>query len=151
MPSPNLPALRPRSSPQEVVDEHLDALNKGDWVRLMAQYPPNVQFFMAGGQVVKGREMIGELFWGFLKPRHEGGLGGIRLETLHVFAVGDTLNTQWRMTADFLAEPYIGTEAYVTKDGLIWAQVSTLRLEDLKFREETAASRNTTASLVEVP
>ena len=131
---PNLPPLKPCSTPQAAVDEHIDALNKGDWNRAMAQYPPNVEFFMAGGHVVQGREQIGQLFWGFFKPRKEGGFAGIQFEILHSFAVGDTINARWQVTADFLAEPYVGSEAYVTKDGLIWSQVSTLRVEDMKFK-----------------
>jgi len=31
-----LPKLVPQPSPQQVVDEHLDALNECDWDRLMA-------------------------------------------------------------------------------------------------------------------
>jgi hypothetical protein len=129
-----LPPLKPCSSAQEVVDEHLDALNQGDWERAMAQYPPNVEIFLPGGQVVQGREKVGELFEGFLKPRTEGGLGGIKFDVVHSFPVNDTITVVWRITADFLAEPYLGTDAYITKDGLMWAQVSTLRLDDLKFK-----------------
>ena len=55
-----LPPLKRRSSPQAVVDEHLDALNRCDWERLMAQYPPDVEIFLPGGQVVKGREQVGD-------------------------------------------------------------------------------------------
>lgn len=134
MQTTELPPLKPCSTPQATLDEHIDALNKGDWARAMAQYPPNVEFFMAGGQVIQGREQIGELFRGFLKPRKEGGFGGIQFEILHSFTVGETINARWQVTADFLAEPYVGSEAYAIKDGLIWAQVSTLRIEDMKFK-----------------
>lgn len=129
-----LPALKPCSSAQAAVDEHLDALNHGDWARAMAQYPAQVEIFLPGGQVVQGREKVGHMFAGFLKPRQQGGLGGIRFDVVHSFPVGDTITSIWRMSADFLAEPYLGTDAYITKDGLIWAQVSTLRFEDLKFK-----------------
>ena len=134
MQPPNLPPLKRCSSPQAVVDEHLDALNQGDWERAMAQYPPNVEIFLPGGKVIEGREQVAELFLGFLKPRAEGGLGGIQFEVVHSFPVGDTITVLWRATADFLSEPYAGTDAYITKDGLMWGQVSTFRFEDLKFK-----------------
>ena len=41
---------RDAPTPQAVVDEHLDAINKCDWKRLMAQYPPNVEFFLPGAR-----------------------------------------------------------------------------------------------------
>ena len=46
-----LPKLVPQPSPQQVVDEHLDALNECDWDRLMAQYPPEVLIIIADGAV----------------------------------------------------------------------------------------------------
>jgi hypothetical protein len=47
--NPPQPDLRRQATPRAVVDEHLDALNKGDWQRLMAQYPADVEFFLPGG------------------------------------------------------------------------------------------------------
>ena len=35
-------------------------------------------------------------------------------------------------TADFLAEPYHGADAYVTRDGLMSAQVTTFDASELK-------------------
>ena len=121
----SMPALKRQNTPQAVVDEHLAAINTCDWPRLMAQYPPEVQFFLPGGQVVKGREAVGELFRNFVKPVKDGGLCGLKFDTENSFTVGDTINVQWRATAPFLAEPYRGADAYVTKDGLMWAQVTT--------------------------
>ncbi len=123
-PSP-MPALKRQNTPQAVVDEHLAAINTCDWPRLMAQYPPEVQFFLPGGQVVKGREAVGELFRTFVKPVKDGGLCGLKFTTEHSFTVGGTINVQWRGDAPFLVEPYRGADAYVTKDGLMWAQVTT--------------------------
>ena len=48
--------------------------------------------------------------------------------------VGGTVNVKWTATADFLAEPYVGADAYVTKDGLMHAQVSTFDGSKLKFK-----------------
>jgi hypothetical protein len=39
--------------------------------------------------------------------------------------VGTTVNVQWVATAPFLTEPYRGADAYVTRDGLMAAQVTT--------------------------
>ena len=120
-----LPALRRFQTPQAVVDEHLAAINACDWQRLMAQYPPEAQFFLPGGQVIKGRDAVGDLFKSFVKPVSEGGLCGLKFETENSFPVGDTINVQWVAQASFLAEPYRGADAYVTKDGLMIAQVTT--------------------------
>jgi ketosteroid isomerase-like protein len=62
-----LPPLKRQKTPQAVVDEHLDALNKCDWNRLMAQYPPQVEIHLPDGVIVKGRQKVGELFAGFCK------------------------------------------------------------------------------------
>jgi len=127
-----LPPIKRMKTPQAVVDEHLAAVNTCDWRRAMAQYPPEVQFFLPGGQVVKGRAAVGELFRNFFKPVKDGGLCGLKFDTENSFPVGDTINVQWRATAPFLAEPYGGADAYVTKDGLMYAQVTTFDAAQMK-------------------
>jgi len=54
-----LPPLQKQSTPQAVIDEHFDALNKCDWNRIMAQYPADYQLNLPEGVVVKGREEAG--------------------------------------------------------------------------------------------
>jgi hypothetical protein len=44
---------------------------------------------------------------------------------------------QWRTDADVLREPYRGADAYVTRNGLMAAQVSTFDMKAL------TANRNT--------
>ena len=127
-----LPSLKRQATPKAVVDEHLDALNRCDWTRPMAQYPTDVELFLPGGQVVKGRREVGELFEGFVKPPKDGGLCGLTFESEHVQIVGDTVNVQWRAHAAFLAAPYRGADAYVTRDGLMQAQVTTFDGGQLK-------------------
>ncbi len=129
-----LPALKRQPSPRAVVDEHMDALNKCDWNRLMAQYPDGIQVFFPGGQVVKGRQEVGNLFAGFVKPAREGGLCGMRFESEQSVIVGNTVTVQWRATAPFLAEPYRGADAYITQGGLMQAQVTTFDGAQLKKR-----------------
>ena len=134
VPAAKLPELRKRPTAQAVVDEHLDALNKCDWQRLMAQYPPEVQFYLPGGQVIKGRAAVADLFRILVKPFKEGGLCGIKFETEQSFTVENTVNVAWRATGPALAEPYRGADAYVTKDGLMWAQVSTFQRDQMKLK-----------------
>jgi hypothetical protein len=129
-----LPPLKKQPTEQKVVDEHLDALNKCDWNRLMAQYPKDVEIHLPDGQVVKGREKVGDLFAGFCKKRPDG-LNGLKFTTASSFKVGNTLNVQWRAEADFLAEPYKGSDAYVTRGGLMAAQVTTFDGSKLKFKK----------------
>jgi SnoaL-like domain len=129
-----LPPNKKQPSVQKVVDEHVDALNKCDWNRLMAQYPDDVEIHLPDGQVIKGRQKVGDLFAGFCKPRPDG-LKGLKFTPESSFRVGDTLNVQWRAEADFLAEPYKGSDAYVTRGGLMAAQVTTFDGTKLKFKK----------------
>ena len=39
----------------------------------MAQYPDNAEFFLPGGQIIKGRQQIGDLFQNARKPLKQGG------------------------------------------------------------------------------
>jgi hypothetical protein len=133
-PPTTLPPFRTQPTPQAVVDEHIDALNKCDWTRLMAQYPAEVEIFLPNGEVVRGREAVGDLFRGFVQARPAGGLCGLTFVPEHTFTVGNTVNVKWRVTAPFLAEPYLGADAYVTKDGLMFAQVTTFDGAALKFK-----------------
>ena len=106
-----LPKLVPQPSPQQVVDEHLDALNKCDWNRLMAQYPPEVMIIIADGVSFRGQKAVGDLFEGFCKDPADGGLKGLQFTTLETFTVEGTLNVIWEANADFLEEPYKGADA----------------------------------------
>ena len=67
-----LPPLKKQPSPQAVIDEHMDALNKCDWNRIMAQYPPDYQLNLPDGVVVKGQEEASKLFAIFVKPVQQG-------------------------------------------------------------------------------
>lgn len=129
-----MPPLKRQASPKAVVDEHLDALNHCDWSRLVAQYPPDAEFFLPGGVLIKGREKVAELFAVLVKPFNQGGLCGAKFETEHAFQVGSTVSVQWRATADFLSEPYHGADAYITKNGLMWATVTTFQKDQLKTK-----------------
>lgn len=129
-----LPELVTQPTPEAVVDEHIDALNACDWNRLMAQYPDDAEIHLSGGVVIVGRQAIGELFAGFCQPVADGGLMGITFAAERSFVVGDTVNMQWVATSDFLLEPYRGSDAYVTRDGLMAAMVTTFEGDDLKLK-----------------
>jgi hypothetical protein len=130
-----LPPLKRQSTPQAVIDEHLNALNECDWARLMAQYPADYQLNLPDGVVVKGREAAGKLFADFVKPYDQGGLCGIKFTPEQTSVVGEALNIQWKAEAKFLAEPYKGSDAYETHDGLLIAMVSTFKGSDLKQKK----------------
>jgi hypothetical protein len=133
-PASQFPPLKRQATPEAVVAEHLAAINACDWPRLMAQYPQDVEIFLPGGAVAKGRAAVGDLFRNFVKPVKEGGLCGMKFTTEHTFVVGGTINVQWRADADFLKEPYRGADAYETKDGLMQAQVTTFDGAQIKLK-----------------
>lgn len=130
-----LPDIKKQPTAQAVLDEHMDALNKCDWSRIMAQYPENAQINLPNGTIVRGRAAIGDMFAGFCKSPKDGGLNGIHFTTEHSVMVGDTFVAQWVVTAPFLTEPYRGSDAYVTKEGLMQAMVSTFDGSALKKKK----------------
>ncbi|MEL6167856.1 MAG: nuclear transport factor 2 family protein [Pseudomonadota bacterium] len=130
-----LPPLVLQPNAELVTFEHLDALNECDWDRLMAQYPEEVLFILPNGVWIEGRAAIGDVFTGFCTPRSEGGFLGATFIAEKVKTVGETVNVSWRLEADWLAEPYKGADAYVTRDGLMYAQVTTFNPADMKFAE----------------
>ncbi|MEM6898045.1 MAG: nuclear transport factor 2 family protein [Pseudomonadota bacterium] len=130
-----LPPLKLQPNAELVTFEHIEALNECDWDRLMAQYPEEVLFILPNGVWIEGRAAIGEVFTGFCTPRSEGGFLGATFIAEKVKTVGETVNVSWRVEADWLAEPYKGADAYVTRDGLMYAQVTTFNPDDMVFAE----------------
>jgi hypothetical protein len=130
-----LPDLKKQTSAKAVLDEHFEALNKCDWNRLLAQYPADAQINLPNGKIVTGREAIGDLFAGFCKDPKDGGLSGIQFAVEHSTTIENTFATQWVATAPFLAEPYRGSDAYITKDGFMQAMVTTFDGGALKMKK----------------
>jgi hypothetical protein len=130
-----LPELKKQPSAQAVLDEHLDALYHCDWNRILAQYPDDAQINLPGSAIVKGRAAIGDMFAGFCKDPKDGGLKGISFKVENSTTIGDVFATQWVGTAPFLAEPYKGSDAYITKDGLMQAMVTTFDGGALKMKK----------------
>ena len=131
---PKLPPLKRLATPEAVVQEHMAAINACDWNRILAQDPADVEIFSPDGQLAKGREAVAAMFAEVVKPFREGGICGLKFTVEHTQKVGDTLNVEWRADAPFLAEPYRGADAYETKDGLMQAQVTTFKREDVKTK-----------------
>ncbi|MGR9202315.1 nuclear transport factor 2 family protein [Rhizobium leguminosarum] len=129
-----LPPTRTQETVRAIVNEHIDALNRCDWNRVMAQFPDDVTFMMPNGAISQGRQRIGELFAGFCKSRSEGGFKGAKLIPEATVEVGNTVSVSWRIEADYLAEAYRGADAYLTRDGLLAAQVTTFDPNQMKFR-----------------
>jgi len=118
----------------DVVDQHLKALNACDWQGLMAQYPDQVEIHLPGGTVVKGRQAVADLFAGFVLTPADGGLCGITFSEESRKVINGTLAVQWVANADFLAEPYRGSDAYITDDGLMVSMVTTFDGAELKMK-----------------
>ena len=120
-----LPPLKPQPTPEKVVEEHFAALNACDWTRLMAQYADDMTFFSKDGGMVQGREAIGAMFRKAVEPPSRGGQCGMKMTPLHIKVVGTTVNVVWRAEAPFFTRPYLGSEAFETRNGLLAAQVTT--------------------------
>jgi hypothetical protein len=129
-----LPPMKAQATPEKVLAEHLDAVDKSDWNRLVAQFPENGEVHMLDGQVARGREAIGKLFVGFVTPRPNG-LKGIRFIPQTSVKYGDTIVVYWKAEAPFLAEPYYGSDAYITHDGMMAGMVTTFDGTKLKFKK----------------
>ncbi|MEM9145951.1 MAG: nuclear transport factor 2 family protein [Pseudomonadota bacterium] len=129
-----LPPLDPQPNAEMTTFEHIDALNACDWTRLMAQYPEEVLIILPNGVWIEGRPAVGDVFKGFCQERGDGGFKGATFIAEKVKTVGDTVSVSWRVEADWLAEPYKGADAYVTRDGLMYVQVTTFDPAGMKFK-----------------
>jgi hypothetical protein len=49
--------------------------------------------------------------------------------------LGNTVNVIWRCEAPFFAEPYRGSEAFETRNGLLAAQVTTWDPSAIKMKK----------------
>lgn len=131
---PQLPPQKRQATPRKVVEEHFAAIDHCDWAKNMALYADDAELFLPGGSTVKGRKAVGDLFVNFLKPRSQGGFCGMKTIPEQIVVIGNTVNVAWRIEAPFLTEPYRGSEAYETRDGLMVAQVSTFDANAMKFK-----------------
>jgi hypothetical protein len=129
-----MPERKAQATPEAMLAEHIDALNNCDLNRIMAQYPDDGTFILPDGVWMEGRNEVVKLFLGFCKNRKDGGLKGATFITEYSKKSGVTINVSWRMKAPYLKEPSKGSDAYVTKDGLMHVQVTTFKVADMKFK-----------------
>jgi hypothetical protein len=141
--------LVPQASSYDAYVEHIRALNACDWLDLMAQYPDDAEVHLDNGNVVRGRQAIGDLFAGFVLPVDEGGLCGITFTEESRLEVAGAQNVQWVAEADFLAEPYRGSDAYVSEGQYMDAMVSTFRGTDLNMATPEIAALQARVSELE--
>ena len=130
-----LPPKKRQPTPEKVIAEHIAALNACDWNRMMAQYDDDIAFLSKDGGIVKGRAAIGQMFKKALLPPSGGGQCGMKLIPEQTFVVGDTVNVIWRAEAPFFAEPYRGSEAFETRNGLLVLQVTTWDPSAIKMKK----------------
>jgi hypothetical protein len=130
-----LPPKKRQPTPEKVIAEHIAALNACDWNRMMAQYDDDIEFLSKDGGIVKGREAIGKMFKKALQPPSGGGQCGMKLIPEHTVVVGDTVNIVWRVEAPFFSEPYRGSEAFETRNGLLVLQVTTWDPSAIKMKK----------------
>ena len=102
---------------------------------MMAQYADDMEFLSKDGGSVKGRQAIGDMFRKALSPPAKGGQCGMKLTAEHIRVVGNTVNVIWRADAPFFAEPYRGSEAFETRDGLLAGQVTTWDPAAIKMKK----------------
>jgi hypothetical protein len=124
--------ISPFPTAPAIVQEHLDALNHCDWKRLMKQYSPDVELFLPGGKVIKGKDAVASLFHDMVKPLEQGGVCGVTFRSEYTLLVSNTVSVQWCATGGLLSKSYRGADAYITKDGLIAAQLTTFDRSQLK-------------------
>ena len=133
-----LPTQKPLPTPEQVVIEHFAALNSCSWNRMMAQYSDDMIFMSKNGATIEGREAIGRMFQKALAPPAKGGQCGMILIPERTVVVGNTVNVIWRAEAPFFAQPYRGSEAFETRDGLLALQVTTWDPSAIKLKKPAA-------------
>lgn len=118
-----------------VYEEHVRALNAGEWEGQLQQFPNSAEVHLKGGVVLRGRSEIGRFIADGVRARDDGGVLGLRFSERSRLRVGDTLVVHWSADADFLAEPYLGSDAYVTDGRYMVSMVTTFAPDGLVFAD----------------
>lgn len=127
-------ALVPQPGAIAVYEEHIRALNAGEWEGQLCQFPNSAEVHLKGGAVLRGREAIGRFIADGVRPRADGGVLGLQFSERSRLRVGDTLVVHWSADADFLVEPYLGSDAYVTDGRYMISMVTTFDPDGLVLR-----------------
>jgi hypothetical protein len=128
-------ALAPQNSAAAVYEEHIRALNAAEWEGQLQQFPDHGEIHLKDGAVLRGRQAISEFIAGGVRPRSEGGVEGLTFTEQSRLEVGATLVVHWIADAEWLAEPYKGSDAYVTDGAHMVAMVTTFDPDGLVFAD----------------
>lgn len=126
-------ALVAQPGPIAVYEEHIRALNAGEWEGQLRQFPNSAEVHLKGGVVLRGRSEIGHFIADGVRPRADGGVLGLQFSERSRLRVDNTLVVHWFADADFLAEPYPGSDAYVTDGRYMVSMVTTFDPDGLMF------------------
>lgn len=99
-------------STQQVVEDHILALNSGDIAKIMADYADDAVLLMLDGGYV-GREAIGAFFEGALR-----GMPNLELSTGAAAVEGDMLLVQWSAESDTVSIPE-GVDTFIVREDRI--------------------------------
>ena len=128
-------ALVAQDSAAAVYEEHIRALNAAEWEGQLQQFPDNGEIHLKDGLVLRGRQAISEFIAGGVRPRAEDGVEGLTFTEQSRLQVGGTLVVHWVADADWLAEPYKGSDAYVSDGKHMVAMVTTFDPDGLVFAD----------------
>lgn len=117
-----------------VFENHFAQLNVCSISGLKAERTKQTQLFF-GGVNIKGEKNVDDVFSNFCLPREQGGLAGLNFSERTAFVVGNVISVLWVADAPFLAEPYYGSDAYVTCGGKMLTIVSSFDGNELKFKD----------------
>lgn len=129
-------ALVAQDSPAAVYEEHIRALNSAEWEGQLQQFPDHGEIHLKGGQVLRGRQAISEFIAAGVRSRADGGVEGLTFTEQSRLEVGGTLVVHWIADADWLAEPYNGSDAYVSDGSHMVAMVTTFDPDGLVFADD---------------
>ena len=116
-----------------VFENHFLQLNRCSVAGLKKERTPQTQLFF-GATNIKGEKEVDTVFSNFCRTRRNGGLRGLFFTEEKAFIVGNVISVQWVAQAPFLAEPYRGSDAYVTCGEKMLTIVSTFDESELKFK-----------------
>ncbi|GAB0489368.1 hypothetical protein MMPV_000586 [Pyropia vietnamensis] len=118
----------------QVVGEHIDALNRCDLRRLMAQHPPTVHFFLPNGHEARGRAAVEEVYKGLCDRRGRQPVAPFHIKLLSSHRLGSTLFVRWRFTSRALTRPYDGASAFGTAGRHLVREVATFDGSALPYK-----------------
>lgn len=121
---------------RRVFENHFVQVNACSVSGLKAERTPETQLYF-GATVIKGEAAVDTVFADFCTDRRTGGLKGLQFRELQAFIVGNVISVQWVADAPFLAQPYGGSDAYVTCGNKMLTIVSSFDSSKLKFTSQS--------------